>query len=89
MAFSASEFIPLSAMANSSSARVFSYTTAADNIAAVKGSGYFNSAALLTGGLGLKGGDVILATASDATNWIQVAVSGTGVVTTTVAAAFA
>ncbi len=59
MAFSASTFIPLSAMANSNAARIFSYSSA-DAIATIKGSGYFNDASSKTGVLGLIDGDVLL-----------------------------
>ena len=81
MAFSATEFIPVSAMANSDSARLFSYTTSADALAAVKAANYFDPAAAPAGGLGLKDGDVILTSASDGTSFLKVAVSA-GVVTT-------
>ena len=80
MAFSDSTFIPLSAMANSNAARIFSYSSG-DTIATIKGSGYFDPAALLTGGLGLKDGDVILTDSATTTSLLKIAVSGAGVVT--------
>ena len=55
MAFSATEFLPLSSMANSDAPRHWTYTTA-DAKATVVASGYFNAAALT---LSLKQGDVI------------------------------
>jgi len=88
MAFSASTFIPLSSMANSNAARIFSYRTA-DASATVVASGYFDDAASLTGGLGLKNADVILAQQSDGTDFYEVAVSGAGVVTIALTNAFA
>jgi len=88
MAFSASNFIPVSAMANSNASRIFSYTTSDDTLATVKGSGYFDDAADPTGGLGLTDGDVVLVTASDDTSFLQIAVSA-GVATTAVANDFA
>lgn len=87
MAFSASTFIPLSAMANSNAARIFSYRSA-DNSATVAASGYFDPAASLSGGLGLKDADVILAQQSDGTDFYEVAVSGSGVVTVALTSAF-
>ena len=88
MAFSASTFIPLSSMANSNAARIFSYRTA-DTSATTVTSGYFDLAASLTGGLGLKDADVILAQQSDGTDFYEVAVSGAGVVTIALTNAFA
>ena len=44
MAFSATEFLPMSSMANSNAPRHWTYTTA-DAKATVVGSGYFNDAA--------------------------------------------
>ena len=87
MAFSASTFIPLSAMANSNAARIFSYRTA-DNSATTAASAYLNDAASLSGGLGLKDADVILAQQSDGTDFYEVAVSGSGVVTIALTNAF-
>lgn len=52
MSFSASEFLPLSSMANSNAPRHWTYTTA-DDKATVVGSGYFNDAS------GLQVGDLI------------------------------
>ncbi len=83
MAFSASEFLPLSSMANSNAPRHFSYTTA-DSKATVVGSGYFDAAALT---LGLKQGDLIWSVdANGGTETFTLvfvdAVSGAGVVTT-------
>lgn len=88
MAFTASTFIPLSAMANSNAARIFSYRSG-DSTATVAASGYFDPAASLTGGLGLKDADVILAQQSDGTDFYEVAVSGAGVVTVALTSAFA
>lgn len=88
MAFSPSTFIPLSSMANSNAARVFSYSSG-DAIATIKGSGYFDLAASLTGGLGLKDGDVILTNSATTTSFLKMAVSGSGVATTASANNFA
>ena len=82
MAFSASEFLPLSSMANSNAPRHFTYTTP-DSKATVVGSGYFNAAADT---LGLKKGDVIWSVdANGGTETFTMvfvdAVSGAGVVT--------
>ena len=88
MAFSASTFIPLSSMANSNASRVFSYTTA-DATATVVASGYFDDAADPAGGLGLTDDDVVLCTSSDGTDFYQIAVSGAGVATISLTAAFA
>lgn len=87
MAFTPSTFIPLSAMANSNAARIFSYRSG-DSSATVAGSGYFDDAASLSGGLGLKDADVILAQQSDGTDMYEVAVSGSGVVTVALTNAF-
>lgn len=83
MAFSATEFLPLSSMANSNAPRHFSYTTA-DAKATVVGSGYFNDAAAT---LGLKQGDLIWSVdANGGTETFTLvfvdAVSAAGVVTT-------
>ena len=88
MAFSASTFIPGSSMANSNAARIFSYSSG-DAIATIKGSGYFDLAASLTGGLGLKDGDVILTDSATTTSFLKVSVSGAGVVTVASANDFA
>ena len=55
MAFSATEFLPLSSMANSNAPRHFTYATT-DTKATAVASGYFNDAA---DSLGLKQGDLI------------------------------
>jgi C-terminal processing protease CtpA/Prc len=83
MAFSATEFLPLSSMANSNAPRHFSYTTP-DAKATVVASGYFDAAALT---LGLKQGDVIWSVnANGGTETFEMifvdAVSAAGVVTT-------
>jgi len=88
MSFSASEFIRLSAQANSDAAAVFVYRTAADNLAATKAANYFDDAAASTGGLGLKNDDVILVQATDGTSFLEVDVTA-GAVTTTAANDFA
>ena len=88
MAFSASTFIPLSAMANSNAARVFSYSSG-DAIATIKGANYFDDAASLTGGLGLKDGDVILTDSATTTSFLKMAVSGAGAATVASANDFA
>ena len=88
MAFNADNFIPLSGMANSNAARMFSYRTT-DTSATVIAAGYFNDAAKPTGGLGLKDADVILCQQSDGTDFYEVAVSGAGVVTIALTNAFA
>ncbi len=82
MAFSATEFLPLSSMANSNAPRHFSYTTP-DAKAVVVASGYFDAAALT---LGLKKGDLIWSVdANGGTETFTLvfvdAVSGAGVVT--------
>lgn len=74
MAFTASTFIPVSAMANSDAARIFSYQSL-DTLAAIKGANYFDDAASTTGGLGLTDGDVILATGTDGTSFLKMSVS--------------
>lgn len=82
MAFSASTFVPQSAMANSDSARVFSYVTGTDTLAATKAVSYFDAAANPAGGLGLTSGDFILVDASDGQSFLFVGVNpSTGVVT--------
>lgn len=82
MAFSATEFLPLSGMANSNAPRHFTYTTA-DAKATVVASGYFNDAAA---NLSLKKGDIIWSVdangGTETFTMIHVdAVSGAGVVT--------
>lgn len=85
MAFVKDTFIPLSAMANSNAGRMFSYR-GTDTLAASKASGYFDEAASLTGGLGLKSGDFILIDATDGQSILFMGVNpSTGV--TTVASA--
>lgn len=76
MAFNKDNFVPVSAMANSSASRMFSYTSASDNLAAIKASGYFNAAAAPTGGLGLTDGDIVIATGSDAVSFLAIDVTG-------------
>jgi len=83
MAFSATEFVPLSGMANSNAPRHWTYTTA-DAKATVVASGYFDAAAAT---LSLKQGDVIWSVdANGGTETFTMvfvdAVSGAGVVTT-------
>ena len=83
MAFSATEFLPLSSMANSNAPRHFSYTTA-DAKATVVAANYFDAAAA---SLGLKQGDVIWSVdANGGTETFTMifvdAVSGAGAVTT-------
>ncbi len=75
MAFAAANFIPGSAQANSDAPRNFHYKTTVDNLAAVKAASYFDNAALPTGGLGLKDGDIILAKATDGMSFLEVAVA--------------
>ena len=87
MAFTSETFIPMSSMANSDAGRAFSYTTA-DNTATT-GANYYDSAAAITGGLGLRTGDFIYVTQGDGTDIYQVAVSGAGVVTLPLSVAFA
>jgi len=89
MAFESTNFIPQSAQANSNAPRVFSYTSDSDNLAAVKAASYFDDAAVTTGGLGLKDGDVIYVKASDASSFLDMAVSGAGVATVNSANDFA
>ena len=88
MVFTANTFIPQSSMANSNAPRQFSYRSATDNIAAIIASGYFDDAANITGGLGLKNADIVLAQATDGTRFLEVAVSGLGVVTIALSNAF-
>lgn len=82
MAFSATEFLPLSSMANSNAPRHWTYTTA-DTKATVVGSGYFDDAV----SFGLQKGDIVWSvdanggTETFTTVFID-AISGAGVVTT-------
>ena len=83
MAFSATEFLPMSSMANSNAPRHWTYTTA-DAKATVVASGYFNDAASK---LGLQKGDIIWSvSANGGTETFEAvfvdAISGAGVVTT-------
>ena len=87
MAFAAENFSPLSGLANSDVNRVFSYVNTDDAMAAVKAPSYFDLAANPMGGMGLSDGDVIMATASDGTAFIQVFVSA-GFVTVAAVADF-
>jgi len=75
MAFESENFLPLSSLANSNAPRQFSYSSDSDNLATVKGANYFDNAALTTGGLGLKDGDVIYVKASDASSFLDMAVA--------------
>lgn len=88
MAFKAANFIPLSALANSNAPRQFQYKSTVDNIAAIKASGYFDAAAVTTGGLGLKDADIICAQATDGTSLIQI-LDTAGVITSALAVDFA
>jgi len=81
MAFSATEFLPLSSMANSNAPRHYTYTTP-DTKATVVGSGYFDDVASV-----LNVADVIWSVdASGGTQTFTMvfvdAISGAGVVTT-------
>jgi hypothetical protein len=81
MAFSATEFLPLSSMANSNGPRHFTYATV-DNKATAVASGYFDDAVVL----GLKQGDVVwvvgVTGGTEVFTMIFVdAISGAGVVT--------
>lgn len=62
MAFTAANFIPLSASANDNAGKVWLYKEAA-TLAAMRASGYFNDAAAT---YGLEDGDVIMLIGSDA-----------------------
>lgn len=84
MAFNAENFIPLSAMANSNSSRIWSYTTT-DATATVVASGYFDDAGAT---YGLKDADVILCIQSDGTDFYEV-VDTSGVFTIGKTVAFA
>lgn len=82
MAFSATEFLQMSAMANSDAPRHWSYTTP-DSKANVVASGYFDNAVRI----GLQKGDVIWSVdANGGTETFTMvfvdAISGAGVVTT-------
>ena len=88
MAFNKDTFIPLSAMANSSAPRIFSYVDTG-TLASTKAANYFDAAADPTKFLGLRNGDVILVTGSDATSFLKMAVSAANVVTTASANDFA
>ena len=82
MAFSATEFLPLSSMANSNAPRQFTYATP-DTKATAVASGYFNNAVVL----GLTKGDLIWAVGvtggTEVFTLIFVdAISAAGVVTT-------
>lgn len=87
MAFTANTFVPQSALANSDVPRIFSYRTS-DNTATVTGANYFDAAADVAGGLGLRDADVILCQQSDGTDFYEVSVTA-GVVAITLTAAFA
>lgn len=69
MAFISDDFIPQSAMANSSASRQFSYRTT-DTLAATKGANYFDAGVPY----GIKNGDVIFAQASDGESYLFVSV---------------
>ena len=84
MAFDATNFVPLSAMANSNAPRMFSYKTT-DATATVAASGYFDNAAAT---YGLQDEDVILTVQSDGTDFYQVDVTS-GTVTVALTVAFA
>jgi len=82
MAFSATEFLPLSSMANSNAPRHWTYTTA-DAKATVVASGYFDTAVAL----GIQVGDLVWSVdANGGTETFTLvfvdAISGAGVVTT-------
>lgn len=77
MAFIPTDFFPSSAQANGHS--MHSYSTAADDLATVKGSGYFDVASATSGGWGLKDNDFILVTANDGVSFLQMAVDSSGV----------
>jgi hypothetical protein len=74
MAFNADNFIPLSGMANSNAARMFSYRTT-DTSATVIAASYFDAAANPAGGYGLKDADIILCQQS-AVRWYGYVRSG-------------
>lgn len=82
MAFSATEFLPMSSMANSNAPRHWTYATT-DNKATAVASGYFNDAVIL----GLQQGDLVWAVGvtggTEVFTLIFVdAISAAGVVTT-------
>lgn len=82
MAFSATEFLPMSSMANSNAPRHWTYTTA-DAKSTVVASGYFNDAVKT----GLQKGDVVWSVdANGGTETFTMvfvdAITGAGVVTT-------
>ena len=89
MAFTAANFVPSSAMANSDAPRMFAYATSGDTLATVKGANYFNTASDPTGGYGLTNGDVIFVSASDGESFLFIAVDGSGNATTASANDFA
>lgn len=79
MAFIGDDFVRMSAQANGSSQ--FEYTSTGDTIADIIAANYFNEAADPTGGYGLKPGDYILATGTDGTRNIKVAIDASNNVT--------
>lgn len=87
MAFTPSTFIRLSAMANSDAAAMWSYRST-DATATVVAANYFDPAAAITGGLGLKDDDVIFVQQSDGVDFYVVSVTA-GVVAITHTNAFA
>lgn len=87
MAFTPATFIPQSSMANSDAPRVFSYATG-DTLATAKGANYFDDAASLTGGLGLKDLDVVYVSAGDGFSFLSVSITA-GAVTVGAANDFA
>lgn len=83
MAFTANTYF---AGNQANGAKISTYTSAADDLATVKGSGYFDDAALHNG---LKNGDFVLAVATDGESMLYMAVAGDGTVTVSSANDFA
>lgn len=77
MAFTAENFIPLSASANSNAGKVFQYQED-ETLANLRAANYFNDAAAT---YGLKNDDVIMLFASDGFGFSQMAVAANGDVT--------
>ena len=85
--FTPETFIPSSSMANSDAPRLFCYATA-DTLATAKGANYFDLAAALTGGLGLKDLDLVYVNAVDGVSFLSVSITA-GAVTVGAANDFA
>ena len=84
MAFSKDNLIPVAVSRNTDSPSLWFYTTTGDNLAAVKGSGYFDNGATTNTGMRnlLQAGDVVIVVTSDSVaSVIAVAAVTSGVIT--------